>query len=67
MSWIKKHLLRVILLVVGALAGLAYWYFVGCTSGSCPIKSVWYMSTLFGGIIGYLLGGIIEDFRGKGK
>ncbi len=67
MNWIKKHLLRIIFLVVGALAGLAYWYFIGCTSGSCPIKSVWHMSTLFGGIIGYLLGGIIEDFRGKGK
>lgn len=66
-TWLKSHIISVVLFIVGALAGLAYWHFVGCSSGSCPIKSIWYMSTLFGGILGYLVGGMIEDYQKKRK
>lgn len=66
-NWFKTHIISVTLLIVGALAGLAYWHFVGCSSGSCPIKSIWYMSTLFGGVLGYLVGGMIEDYQKKRK
>jgi len=45
--------------VIGAIAGFLYWKFIGCTSGTCPIKSVWYMSTLWGTAAGYLLGDIV--------
>jgi hypothetical protein len=42
-------------LLPGALAGFAWWYFVGCTSGTCPIKSnPWLMTgygMLFGGVL----------------
>jgi hypothetical protein len=36
----------------GALLGWAYWYFVGCASGSCPLTSRWWTSTLYGAIAG---------------
>jgi len=39
-----------------------YWKFIGCTSGTCPIKSVWYLSTLWGATMGYLLGDLIGGF-----
>ncbi len=64
-DWIKKHTISLILLVAGAAAGYAYWHFIGCSSGTCPIKSVWYLSTLFGGVLGYLLGGMLEDYLQK--
>jgi len=42
-------------LLLGAGIGWAYWYWVGCTHGSCPIRSVWYMSTGYGALMGWLL------------
>lgn len=41
--------------VLGAAAGFAYWYFVGCQSGSCPITSSPIISTLYGAGVGALL------------
>ena len=41
--------------LLGALAGFAYWYFIGCSSGTCPIQSQWQNSTLYGGLIGLVL------------
>lgn len=51
--------------VLGALGGFLYWKFVGCTTGTCPIKSVWYWSTLWGTAMGYLVGDLIGDFIKK--
>ena len=43
---------------LGALGGYAYWYFIGCNTGSCPITSIWYHSTAYGAMMGGLLGNI---------
>ncbi|MEI6677054.1 MAG: hypothetical protein WCL21_00520 [Mariniphaga sp.] len=40
---------------LGGLAGFSYYYFVGCSSGSCAITSSPYMSTLWGGLMGYFV------------
>jgi len=40
--------------VIGASIGYAYYYFVGCTSGSCPITSNWHISTLYGAAMGFI-------------
>jgi uncharacterized protein DUF6132 len=44
---------------LGASIGFAYWYFIGCTSGHCPITSTWTTSTLYGAVVGasFLIGG----------
>lgn len=43
--------------VVGAGLGFAYWYFVGCQSGHCPITSSPIASSLYGaGMLAVLLG-----------
>lgn len=60
---VKQHLLTVIGAVLGAVAGFLYWYFIGCTSGSCPIQSNPVMSTVWG----LLLGGLIFSFFEKKK
>lgn len=40
---------------LGALGGFLYWRFVGCSSGSCPITSSPYISTIWGALMGGIL------------
>jgi len=65
MDKIKQKQLALIFLVIGAIGGFLYWKFVGCTSGTCAIKSVWYWSTLWGAAVGYLVGDFISDIVKK--
>lgn len=41
--------------------GYLYWYFAGCHSGSCLITSRWYNSMWYGGVMGFLIAGILKD------
>ena len=52
--WIKKYGLTALGAVLGMVGGYLYWRYVGCASGTCPITSSPYMSTLWGGMIGGL-------------
>jgi hypothetical protein len=61
MEFIKKNRFLIIFSIAGAIGGFLYWKFIGCQSGTCPIKSVWYWSTLYGSLIGSLAGSIIND------
>jgi len=49
--------------LLGALGGYAYFYFIGCNTGTCPITSNPWMSILWGVAVGYLL----SDMFYKGK
>jgi hypothetical protein len=60
-SFLKRHLLTIIFAAIGAIAGFLYWKFIECASGTCPIKSVWYLSTLYGMLLGGLIGNLAED------
>jgi hypothetical protein len=67
MEIIKNRRLQLIFLVLGAMGGFLYWRFIGCNSGTCAIKSVWYWSTLWGAAVGYLLGDFLNDVLLKRK
>ena len=47
-------------LIVGAIGGYIYYLTVGCTTGACAITSSPWLSTLWGGAIGYLIGDIVS-------
>jgi len=51
---VDKYWKTALFTLAGAGIGFAYWRFIGCTSGTCPLTSNWYTSTLFGGLIGML-------------
>lgn len=40
--------------LVGLIAGYAYYHYVGCMSGTCAITSKPLNSTLYGGLMGGL-------------
>ncbi len=52
-------------IVLGALGGYAYWYFIGCNTGSCPITSIWYHASAYGALMGGLLGNIVTPSAKK--
>jgi len=41
--------------LLGAIGGYAYYYFIGCVSGTCAITSNPWASTAYGALIGSLL------------
>lgn len=55
-------------LLIGAIAGYAYYYFVGCNSGTCAITSSPINSTIYGVLMGGLLFNMIQtEFSKKIK
>jgi len=64
---IQSNRIQIIFLLAGAVGGFLYWQFVGCSSGTCAIKSVWYWTTLWGAAMGYLIGDLINDIIQKRK
>lgn len=49
-------------ILLGALGGYAYFYFIGCRSGTCAITSNPWLSILWGMAVGYL---IFDTFHKK--
>jgi uncharacterized membrane protein YeaQ/YmgE (transglycosylase-associated protein family) len=65
MKFAKKHLLTIIGVVVGAVAGYFYWQQVGCSSGSCAITSNPRNSTIYGAFMGGLLFSMFKNNKNK--
>lgn len=64
---IFKYRAELIGMALGALGGLAYWFFVGCESGTCAITSSPINSSIYGAIMGALLLGMFTDQAKKEK
>ena len=41
--------------LIGGVLGFAYYYFVGCRTGTCPLTSNPFISTGYGAVIGLLI------------
>ena len=63
-NW-KRYLPMMILAAVGLIGGFLYYRFVGCASGACLITSNPYISTLYGGVLGALIGYIVTPGKKK--
>lgn len=51
--------------VLGSIAGYAYYYFVGCASGTCAITSSPINSSLYGLFMGGLIGDLFNQSKAK--
>lgn len=62
-KFISRNWREVIGALVGGIAGLAYWRFVGCSSGQCAITSHPLNSTIYGAVMGGLLASAFKKNR----
>ena len=62
-TWLRPALFT----LGGALAGLAYYYAVGCSTGSCVITSSPLTSMGYMGLVGWLLSGAAGCRGGRCK
>lgn len=62
MNFTQNHKLSLLGIALGALAGYAYYHFIGCANGSCIITSRPLNSTLYGAAVGWVL---ISMFQSK--
>jgi len=60
-----RYLPVLILTAIGAIAGYLYYRFVGCASGACLITSNPFLSTIYGGVFGLLIGFIVTPSKKK--
>lgn len=60
----QRYKLAIIGVLVGAVGGYLYWYYVGCASGTCPITSKPLNAVLYGMLMGGLL---FDSFKKDNK
>lgn len=66
-AFLKKYMPEITGTLLGALGGYLYWKYVGCLSGTCAIKSNWYLMVPWAGVLGYLAGSVAGDMIRKMK
>ncbi|TAK53432.1 MAG: hypothetical protein EPO24_14320 [Bacteroidetes bacterium] len=54
-SSVKEWRKLILPVLLGGALGYAYYYFIGCVSGTCPITSNPWVSTIYGAVMGLLL------------
>ena len=48
----KMLIKKIFPVIIGAAIGFAYYHFIGCRTGTCPITSNPYISTFYGAAVG---------------
>lgn len=61
----RNRLLLAVGIVLGGAAGYAYYHFIGCSTGTCPITAKPWSSTLYGAVMGGLLGASFRTTNNK--
>ena len=65
MSFVLKYKFALLGIILGAAGGYAYYYFIGCSTGTCPITSNPIISTGYGALLGGLFLSYIKYLKKK--
>ncbi len=65
MTFLRKYKLTLIGILAGAIAGYAYYFYVGCSTGTCAITSRPLNSTLYGSLMGGLFFNLFQKEKSK--
>jgi len=65
--FLKAHQFKIAGLLVGGILGFAYYYFIGCNTGTCAITSKPLNSTIYGMVMGYLMFSVFENSKSKNE
>ncbi len=60
---LKNHRVKLVMGIIGGLAGYIYWAKIGCISGTCAIWSNPFIATGYGAMLGFLIGGLVSPAR----
>ncbi len=62
---LKRYSFLLAGLSIGAVAGFLDWKYVGCITGSCPITSRPLNSSIYGAVMGGLIGDMFKKQKQK--
>lgn len=65
MNTLNKYKFHILGIIIGSITGYAYYYFVGCASGTCAITSKPLNSSLYGAVMGGLLADLFKKEKTK--
>ena len=60
MTIFNKYKLTILGMLLGTIGGFAYYHYVGCSNGTCPITSRPLNSITYGALLGGLLFNIFQ-------
>ena len=63
----KKYRVPVAGMITGGILGYCYYYFIGCSTGTCAITSKPLNATLYGMVMGYLMFSVFQKPNQKVK
>lgn len=63
----KKIYFIIASMLIGGVLGYAYFYFIGCSTGSCSLRANPYYNILLGALLGWLICDWSWDFYIKKK
>jgi UDP-N-acetylmuramyl pentapeptide phosphotransferase/UDP-N-acetylglucosamine-1-phosphate transferase len=66
-DFLAKHKFGFLFIIPGVIIGFLYWKYVGCVSGTCPLRSHWHTMVVFGAAMGYFIGDNVDDYIKKRK
>ena len=61
----KASAIRILGIIIGAIAGYAYYHYIGCSSGTCTINSRPLNAVLYGSLLGGLVFNIFVTHKEK--
>ena len=67
MNFLLKNKLIFLGVLLGAIGGYLYYYYIGCASGTCSITSQPVNSTLYGAMMGGLLFNMFDKQKTKSE